>query len=116
MKTKVGALVAVMMMFGGAIAQAADTTSEPRAIKIEVTKKGFEPKSIDVKPGSNVVLKVTRKTDSTCAKKIKIPSKNITIDLKELDKEYSAELGKLEKGEVRFACGMDMITGIINVK
>lgn len=89
--------------------------AKDQVVELQVTEKGFEPNSIDVTPGAPVVLKVTRKTDSTCATQIKIKSKNIKKDLP-LNKPITIALGRLEKGEIRFACGMDMITGNILVK
>ncbi|MCC7406060.1 MAG: cupredoxin domain-containing protein [Bdellovibrionales bacterium] len=96
--------------FHPALAQAKD-----QVVELQVTEKGFEPNSVDVKPGVLVVLKVTRKTDSTCATQIKIKSKNIKKDLP-LNKPVTIALGKLDKGELRFGCGMDMITGNIIVR
>jgi plastocyanin domain-containing protein len=95
--------------------QPAFAEGKEQVIDLQVTEKGFEPSSIDVKPGVPVTLKVTRKTDSTCATKIQIQSKSIKRDLP-LNTEVKINLGKLEKGEIRFACGMDMITGKIIVK
>lgn len=89
--------------------------SEKQVITLSVTEKGFEPNIVDVKPGIPLVLKVTRKTDATCATQVQIPSKKIKKDLP-LNKEVSIEVGKLEKGEVRFACGMNMMDGQIIVK
>lgn len=96
--------------FQPALAQVKD-----QVVELQVTEKGFEPGSVDVKPGVPVVLKVTRKTDSTCATQIKIQSKKIKKDLP-LNKPVTITLGKLDKGEIRFGCGMDMITGNIFVK
>lgn len=96
--------------FQPALAQVKD-----QVVELQVTEKGFEPSSVDVKPEIPVVLKVTRKTDSTCATQIKIKSKNITKDLP-LNKPVSIALGKLDKGEIRFACGMDMVSGHLIVK
>jgi plastocyanin domain-containing protein len=95
--------------------QPAIAEMKDQVVDLQVTEKGFEPSSIDVKPGVPAVLKVTRKTDSTCATQIKIQSKNIKKDLP-LNKPITIALGKLEKGEIRFGCGMDMITGQILVK
>ena len=86
-----------------------------QTVDLTVTEKGFQPSTLDVGAGKAVTLKITRKTDDTCATKIVIASKKIKKDLP-LNKTVTVELGKLEKGEIRFACGMDMITGIINVK
>lgn len=87
-------------------AKATDT----KTIQIAVTSKGFEPNSIDVSPNSSVVLQVIRTTDDTCSQQIQIPSKNIKVDLP-LNKVVKIELGKLEKGEIRFGCGMNMMSG-----
>lgn len=88
---------------------------KPQVIDLAVTEKGFVPSSITVKPGTNVELRVTRKTDSTCATEIQVPSKKIKKDLP-LNKSVSIEIGKLEKGEISFGCGMNMVTGVIFVK
>lgn len=94
---------------------AAPSNVKNQIVELQVTEKGFEPRTVDVNPGIPVVLKITRKTDSTCATAVKIPAKNLKKDLP-LNKTVSVEVGKLEKGEIRFACGMDMITGIIHVR
>lgn len=86
-----------------------------QVFNLEVTEKGFVPDSLTTKPGANVVFNVTRKTDSTCATQIKVPSKNIIRQLP-LNKTVTIKLGKLEKGEVDFGCEMDMITGVLFVK
>lgn len=86
-----------------------------QVVDLQVTENGFEPSSVDVKPGTPVILKVTRKTDSTCATQIKIDAKKIKKDLP-LNKTVSIDVGTLEKGEIRFGCGMDMVTGKINVR
>lgn len=86
----------------------ADAKEAVQKLQVTVTEKGFEPKTLDVKPGTDVVLEVTRKTDSTCAKQVQIPSKKIKVDLP-LNKTVSVALGKLEKGEIRFGCGMSMM-------
>lgn len=104
MKTKI--LFAIMMTYslGGVVV----AKERSQIIDISVTEKGFEPKSIDVAPGSEVTLKVTRTTDSTCATQVQVPSKKIKVPLP-LNKTVSIALGKLEKGEVRFGCGMSMM-------
>lgn len=93
----------------------AGNSEKPQVLSISITEKGFEPTSFDVPPGTIVTLKVTRKTDATCATQIKIPAKKVKKDLP-LNQAVSIDLGKLEKGEIRFACGMDMLSGRILVK
>jgi plastocyanin domain-containing protein len=105
-------LVAVALGFSTAFAGQKPASQE---IKMEVTEKGFVPSTIDVKPGTRVILSVTRITDATCATAIQIPAKKVKMDLP-LNKNVKIDIGKLEKGEIRFACGMDMITGQIIVR
>lgn len=108
-------ITAVAIFFALNPAMSAPGIQKNQIIELQVTEKGFEPSTVDVAPGVPVVLKVTRKTDSTCATEIKIPAKNIKKDLP-LNKAVSIEVGKLDKGEIRFACGMDMVTGVIHVR
>ena len=110
-------IMILALSFIAIVTQAADKTNKVagQSVNLTVTEKGFQPSTIDVGAGKDVTLKITRKTDKTCATQINIPSKKIKKDLP-LNKEVSVELGKLDKGEIRFACGMDMVTGIINVK
>ena len=79
-------------------------------VEVSVTAEGFVPSAIDVKPGKSVILNVTRKTDSTCATQIQVPSKKIKKSLP-LNQMVSVDLGKLEKGEIRFGCGMNLMAG-----
>jgi plastocyanin domain-containing protein len=87
-------------------------TEKFKSIDLQVTENGFEPSTIKVEAGTDLELKITRKTDSTCAREILIPSKNIKKDLP-LNKMINLKIGKLEKGKVSFACGMDMVSGVI---
>jgi len=84
-------------------------------INVAVTEKGFEPSVIKVDSKKETILSVTRKTDSTCAKEIVFVSKKIKRDLP-LNTVVAINLGKLPKGEVKFSCGMDMVSGVINVQ
>lgn len=92
--------------------QMASAEEAPKAISLTVTENGFEPSEVKVKPGTHVILKITRKTDVTCATQIQIKEKKIKKDLP-LNKEVAIDVGTLSKGDIRFACGMDMVTGHI---
>jgi len=108
--------LATVIIFNMASMFAADKVdSKVQNISLQVTEKGFEPNKVDTKAGSHVILKITRKTDDTCATQIVVEGKKIKKDLP-LNKEVHVDVGVLKKGEVRFACGMDMITGMIIVK
>lgn len=107
--------ILIASMIGFSLFAAAKAT-DTKTIEISVTTKGFEPNAIDIAPGLPVVLQITRTTDDTCSQQIQIPSKNIKVELP-LNKTVKIELGKLEKGEIRFGCGMNMMdSGKIYVK
>ncbi|MGZ3804092.1 MAG: cupredoxin domain-containing protein [Pseudobdellovibrionaceae bacterium] len=102
-------LLALVLITSVNIVKAEDK-SKSQVVELSVTEKGFEPPLVDVAPGKAVTLKITRKTDSTCATEIQIPSKKIKKTLP-LNQTVSIDLGKLEKGEIRFGCGMNMMEG-----
>lgn len=83
---------------------------DKKEINVSVTEKGFDPKVIHAKPGEHVVLNITRKTESTCAKQVQVPAvmKDKKIDLP-LNKVVAVDLGELKKGEIKFGCGMGMM-------
>jgi plastocyanin domain-containing protein len=84
--------------------------AQEQIYKLTVTEKGFEPSELKVKPDVPVVLKITRKTNGTCAREIIVPAKNIKVDLP-MDKEVTVNVGKLQKGEIKFGCSMEMMVG-----
>lgn len=101
-------------------AQSTFATEKPahnneRVISMEVTEKGFEPSTLRAEPGRPVILRITRTTDSTCATAISVPSKKVKVDLP-LNQPTEIKLGKLTKGEIRFACGMGKSGGKIIVE
>lgn len=81
---------------------------------LAVTDNGFEPSSLKVKTHTPITLKITRKTDSTCATQLVIPSQKIKVDLP-LNKEVVVSVGKLEKGEVKFGCAMNMMVNAVMI-
>lgn len=85
-----------------------------QAHEIAVTSEGFVPARIAVKRGEPVKLVVTRKTDRTCAKEIVIKDYGIQRALP-LNEPVTIEFTPEKSGEVRYACGMDMITGVVVV-
>jgi plastocyanin domain-containing protein len=86
-----------------------------RVIELKATETGFAPDHIEVPAGSYVTLRITRTTDNTCAKEIKIKSRKIKKALP-LNKPVTVQLGKVTAGKITFACGMNMMTGHILVQ
>jgi plastocyanin domain-containing protein len=93
------------------------TKVDSQIIELTVTEKGFEPSTVNAALELPVILKVTRKTDATCATEIQIPEKNINKIELPLNKTVTIKIGKLKKGIIHFGCGMKMMVGgIIYVK
>lgn len=86
-----------------------------KTVAVQVTAKGFEPSQIEAQADDSLTLSIIRKTESTCATEIKIPSLKLQKELP-LNKTVVVNLGKVKKGHITFSCGMDMISGVVNVK
>jgi plastocyanin domain-containing protein len=86
-----------------------------RTIDLAVTTNGFEPSKIEVKKGEPLHLVVTRKTDATCAKELVIQDAGIRKELP-LDRAVAIDFTPQKSGEVRYACGMGMIGGVLLVE
>lgn len=89
--------------------------AKEQIIEIKSTTNGFEPEKIEVSSTDTIVLKVTRTTDATCGNEIVIKDKKINQKLP-LNETVTINLGKLQKGEVKFNCAMNMIKGSFIVK
>jgi plastocyanin domain-containing protein len=85
-----------------------------RTVEMQVTEDGFVPSKVKVHKGEKVRLVVTRKTDRTCAKEIVIKGYGINQPLP-LEKAVTVELTPKASGEIKYACGMDMISGVLLV-
>ncbi|HEU0054824.1 MAG TPA: cupredoxin domain-containing protein [Longimicrobium sp.] len=85
-----------------------------RVVEMKVTDDGFVPSKVKVKKGEKVRFVVTRTTDSTCAKEIVIKEAGISQPLP-LEKPVTVEFVAKRSGEIRYACGMDHISGVVFV-
>lgn len=79
-------------------------------VRIEVAANGYTPKTIGIKKGQNVKLEFFRKDAENCGEKLVLPSLNIEKDLP-VGKPVVVEVTPTETGELKFACGMDMLRG-----
>jgi plastocyanin domain-containing protein len=93
----------------------AAASGEPQVVKLEVTSEGFVPKEVTVKKDVPVRLEVTRQTDRTCATELVMKEKNIHLALP-LHETVTATFTPDKAGSLRYACGMDMISGVIVVQ
>ncbi len=82
-----------------------------RTIAIAATIDGYQPDRIPGKPGEKLVLVFTRTVDSSCLEQLKTPDGKL-LDLP-MNKAVEVPVTVPADGEVKFACGMDMFTGVI---
>ena len=89
-----------------------------RIIEITVTEEGFRPQRVTVAKGEPVTLAFTRETDETCATEVILelsPTDAIEQPLP-LHQRVLVDATFAKSGDVTYACGMDMVTGVISVK
>ena len=86
-----------------------------RIVEIAVTSEGFVPATVKVKKGEAVKLVVTRKTERTCATEIVMKDFGVNQPLP-LDQTIAVTVTPTRPGSYRYACGMDMIAGVLEVE
>lgn len=92
---------------GGATA----TAGGVRKVPIEVVAEGYAPDRIPGKPGEKLNLVFTRRVDGHCYEELKTPDGK-TIALPK-GQPVEVPVTVPQDGEVKFACGMDMLTGVV---
>jgi plastocyanin domain-containing protein len=117
-------IVATMIALAGCEKKAATNKPAPpappsvaadgtRSIPINVNDEGYDPSQIKAKAGEKLELVFTRKSKSACGEQVKVADGPV-INLP-LDQPVKIAVTAPPSGEVRFACGMDMMTGVIVV-
>ncbi|HET7824841.1 MAG TPA: cupredoxin domain-containing protein [Anaeromyxobacter sp.] len=86
-----------------------------RTIEMAVTADGFEPSKVKVSKGEKVRLVVTRKTDATCATEIVMADQGVNTPLP-LNKPVAVEFTPSKSGEIKYACAMGHVGGVVFVK
>jgi Cu+-exporting ATPase len=84
-----------------------------RRVKIEAGKGGYKPDKIKARPGEKLVLVFTRTAEGECLSQVKVADGPVT-DLP-MHKPVEIAVTAPDSGDLRFACGMDMATGVIAV-
>ena len=93
----------------------AEKPSTTQTVAISVTDDGFTPANVKVKKGQPVSLVVTRMTDETCAKAIKLPDLGVQKDLP-LNQPVTIAFTPTKSGDIKYSCAMDMMGGVITVE
>lgn len=85
------------------------------AVRITVSSKGFEPSQIKVKAGQPTKLAFTRTDSNNCASEVVFSKLNIKKGLP-VGKTVVVDLPASDRGELAFACGMDMYKGKVIIQ
>lgn len=83
--------------------------------KIVVNEQGFEPAKIALRAGTPARLTFVRTTDKTCGTEIVFPSLRIKRTLP-LNEPVYIDFSPAKTGEIAFACGMNMLKGVVAVE
>ncbi len=110
-----GAATHAVAAASNAAAPRSGRTRATQLVAIEVTGQGFVPARAAVKAGRPVTLVVTRKTERTCATEIVVKDYGVNQPLP-LGQAVEVTFTPKKAGPVRYACGMDMIAGVLNVE
>ena len=102
---------------GGHDSTAASQSAAPgtRVIEMAVTRDGFVPAEVNVKKGEKVGLAITRQVEKTCVTELVVKDYGIKQALP-LGKTVYVEFTPKKAGSVRYACGMDMVSGAFIVE
>jgi plastocyanin domain-containing protein len=115
LRTVVLAVLAAATLSASPAAAAAPEPRDAQVVELTVTGKGFEPAVVTVKAGKPVKLVVTRKTERTCATEIVMKDFGVNQPLP-YGKPVTVVVSPKGPGAYRFACGMDMIAGVLKVQ
>ena len=95
---------------------AANSNSIPAdAIKVTVSKNGFEPEEIKLEKGKPAKLAFYRADAENCASEVVFSKLNITKKLP-VGETVLVEFTPTEAGDISFACGMGMMSGKVLVQ
>jgi len=82
-----------------------------RTVPIEANEKGYTPERIPGKPGEKLKLVFTRTVDADCLSELQTPDGKRVPLPKGSPVEVAVTVP--QTGEVKFACGMDMFSGVV---
>ncbi len=91
---------------------APSSKNDVQVTRVRVTAKGFEPARVVLKSGKPARVEFVRTVEQTCATEVVIPGIAERTPLP-LNQPVIIDLPARDAGELSFACGMDMLTGIV---
>ena len=94
--------------------ESSNTETPLDAVRISISKNGYEPSRIELKRGVPAKLAFTRTDAENCGGTVVFPSLNIRRDLP-FGKTEIIEFIPSETGDISFTCGMGMYRGIVAI-
>ncbi|MEO6723929.1 MAG: efflux RND transporter periplasmic adaptor subunit [Blastocatellia bacterium] len=89
--------------------------AKTQTVNVLLTEKGFEPDSIKLRKGVPTRVTFTRKVEVSCGTEVVIPDYGIKRELP-FNQPVVAEFTPDKTGEIKFACGMDMLKGKLIIR
>lgn len=89
--------------------------ADVQTAKVIVGEQGFEPARVPLRAGVPARITFVRTTDKTCGTEIVFPSLTIKRPLP-LNEPVGIEFTPAKSGEIAFACGMNMLKGVVVVE
>jgi cobalt-zinc-cadmium efflux system membrane fusion protein len=86
-----------------------------QSAKVVVNEQGFEPAKVSLRAGMPARITFVRTTEKTCGTEVVFPSLNIKRALA-LNQPVQIEFTPSTTGEIAFACGMNMLKGVVVVE
>jgi RND family efflux transporter MFP subunit len=83
--------------------------------KVVVSEQGYEPEKLTLRAGTPARITFVRTTDKTCGTEVVFPALNIKRALP-LNEAVVIDFTPGKSGEIAFACGMDMLRGLVVVE
>ena len=118
-RERLGLRPAVAPAAGGAAASRVPANSgiaaDVQRAKILVNEQGFEPAKVTLRAGTPARLTFLRITDKTCGTEVVFPSLTVKRVLP-LNEPVDIEFTPAKAGEIAFACGMNLLKGVISVE
>jgi plastocyanin len=97
------------------VAAPSSATRSVQSVKIVVNEQGFEPAKVSLRAGTPARITFVRTTDKTCGTEVVFPSLNIKRALP-LNEPVTIEFTPAKTGDIAFACGMNMLKGVVVVQ
>jgi plastocyanin domain-containing protein len=97
------------------LAAPVSAAQKPRTVELAVTKDCFVPAEVKVRKGEPIKLVITRKVQRTCATEVVLDGTGIKKELP-LDKAVEIEFTPSRTGQIKYACAMGMIGGVLLVE